>query len=48
MFQAELVFDERLDRPIGIRDLRGCVRGSADATRRNICKPPDQRALGAC
>jgi hypothetical protein len=36
MFQAELVFDERFDRPIGIRDLRGCVRGSADATRRNI------------
>jgi hypothetical protein len=36
MFQAELVFDERLNRAIGIRDLRGCVRGSADTTRRNI------------
>lgn len=36
MFQAELVFDERLNRPIGIRDFRACVRGSADTTRRNI------------
>lgn len=36
MFQAELVFDERLNRPIGMRDVRGCVRGSADTTRRNV------------
>lgn len=36
MFQAELVFDDRLNRPVTIRDFRACVRGSADATRRNI------------
>lgn len=37
MFQAELVMAERLNRPMNIRDLRACVRGSADTTRRNIC-----------
>lgn len=37
MFQAELVFDDSLDRPVSIRDFRGCVRGSADATRRKVC-----------
>jgi hypothetical protein len=37
MFQAELLFDDDLDRSIGIRDLRGCVRRSADATRRKVC-----------
>ena len=36
VFQAELVFDDALDRVVGIRDLRGCVRGSADATRRAV------------
>jgi hypothetical protein len=37
MFQAELLFDDDLDRSIGIRDLHGCVRRSADATRRKVC-----------
>lgn len=37
MFQAELVLADRLNRPINIRDLRACVRGSADTTRRGVC-----------
>jgi hypothetical protein len=37
MFQSELVFDDRLDRVVGIRELRDCVRGSADSTRRAVC-----------
>lgn len=38
MFQAELVFDDSLDRPIGIRELRARVRPAADATRRAVCE----------
>jgi hypothetical protein len=37
MFQAELAFDDALSRPVNIRDLRACVRGTADTTRRGIC-----------
>jgi len=37
MFQAELVFDDALDRPVSLRELRACVRSSADSTRRAIC-----------
>jgi hypothetical protein len=38
MFQAELVFDDRLDRVLNIRELRGCVRDSSDGTRRAVCE----------
>lgn len=38
VFQAELVFDDSLDRPIGIRDFRARVRPAADATRRAVCE----------
>ncbi len=38
VFQAELVFDDSLDRPIGIRELRARVRPAADATRRSVCE----------
>lgn len=37
MFQAEVVLGDRLNRPMHIRDLRACVRGSADTTRRSVC-----------
>ncbi len=37
MFQAELVLADRLNRAVNIRDLRACVRGSADTTRRGVC-----------
>jgi hypothetical protein len=38
VFQAELVFDDSLDRPIPIRELRARVRPAADATRRAVCE----------
>jgi hypothetical protein len=38
VFQAELVFDDNLDRPIAIRDFRARVRPAADATRRAVCE----------
>jgi len=38
VFQAELVFDDALDRAIGIRELRARVRPAADATRRAVCE----------
>lgn len=36
-FQAELVFDDSLDRVISIRELRDRIRPAADATRRAVC-----------
>jgi hypothetical protein len=38
IFQAELLFDDNLDRAIAIRDLRDRVRPAADATRRALCE----------
>jgi hypothetical protein len=38
MFQAELVFDDGLDRAIGITALRAAIRPAADATRRAVCE----------
>ena len=38
VFQAELVFDDSLERPIAIRELRARVRPAADATRRAVCE----------
>lgn len=36
-FQAELVFDDRFDRVLNIREVRAVMRDSANTTRRNVC-----------